>query len=79
MKSGRMPPALPEDFEKDLALKSFTNGSTDNPLVARLYRAAFEQVVVLLAPCRSVPLALESRRRAVALTCTWPSLSYLFF
>ena len=34
---------LPNNFKEQLELKGFTNGSTDRPLVARLYRDAFEQ------------------------------------
>jgi hypothetical protein len=39
---GRKAPVLPEEFEEQLKTKGFTNGSTDNPLVARLYREGFE-------------------------------------
>ena len=39
----RKPPILPDEFDIELKDKGFTNGSTDHPLVAKLYRAAFEQ------------------------------------
>ena len=41
--SSRIPPVLPDNFTEQLELKGFTNGSTDRPLVAGLYRDAFEQ------------------------------------
>ena len=41
--SSRIPPVLPDNFKEQLERKGFTNGSTDRPLVAGLYRDAFEQ------------------------------------
>ena len=41
-RQGRTAPVLPDGFETQLASKGFTNGSTDTPLVARLYREGFE-------------------------------------
>jgi hypothetical protein len=38
----RRPPVLPDEFARELAAKAFTNGKADRPLVARLYRTAFE-------------------------------------
>ena len=37
-KRGRRAPITPSEFEAKLALKSFTNGKTDRPLVGELYR-----------------------------------------
>ena len=41
--SSRIPPVLPDSFKEQLEQKGFTNGSTDRPLVAGLYKDAFEQ------------------------------------
>jgi len=38
---GRKAPVLPEEFDAQLASKSFTNGKGDAPLVAALYRQGF--------------------------------------
>ena len=38
-----MPPVLPDNFKEQLEMKGFTNGSTNRPLVAGLYRDAFAQ------------------------------------
>ena len=38
---GRRAPALPSDFEAQLKGKAFTNGKTDLPLVAELYKNGF--------------------------------------
>lgn len=40
---GRRAPLTPERFEEELGKKSFTNGSTDSPLVNRLYKEAYYQ------------------------------------
>jgi len=39
---GRKAPVLPEEFVAQLVSEGFTNGNTDTPLVARLYREGFE-------------------------------------
>jgi len=39
---GRKAPVLPEEFEAQLKSKGFTNGGTDTPLAAKLYREGFE-------------------------------------
>eukprot|EP00966_Prymnesium_polylepis_P242701 5612824-Prymnesium_polylepis.1 len=43
MGGGRPPPLLPEQFAERLEAKRFTNGKDDKPLVARLYKQAFEE------------------------------------
>ena len=43
LSSTRIPPVLPDNFKEQLERKGFTNGSTDRPLVAGLYKDAFEQ------------------------------------
>ena len=40
---GRPPPLLPEQFAERLEEKRFTNGKDDKPLVAGLYKQAFEE------------------------------------
>ena len=40
---GRPPPLLPERFAERLEEKRFTNGKDDKPLVAGLYKQAFEE------------------------------------
>ena len=39
----RPPPLLPEQFAERLEEKRFTNGKDDKPLVAGLYKQAFEE------------------------------------
>ena len=39
----RLPPLLPEQFAERLEEKRFTNGKDDKPLVAGLYKQAFEE------------------------------------
>lgn len=43
--AGRLPPVLPEEFDKQVTTKRFTNGTTDLPMVQRKYRTAFEATV----------------------------------
>ena len=55
----RQPPLLPHEFSNEIVTKCFTRHE-DQPLVARLYRAQFEET----APCESRTRTLPIRKAA---------------
>ena len=42
-RGARRPPLTPEQFTAEVAVRSFTNGSTDKPIVCRLYREVHDE------------------------------------